>query len=183
MKLNDFQSACIAFSRTCITQAQTRPEAKIGEWSLNDLTTHLVMVNLMCAGSLAGRGPETLPAPEDVVGKDLGAAFARTTSDFLQAFATAADVTIECPTPVGPFPAWVVQTQGSLEHLVHACDLAHELGLAITPADDVVADAATRILQNTALYDTFRSMGMYGAPASAEPDASSLQRLLSYLGR
>jgi uncharacterized protein (TIGR03086 family) len=184
MDLNSFQQSCVQFSAQCVAAThQAASTTDIGGWSVNDLTGHLVMVNLMCANSLQGKGPETLPPLEDVVGTSLSDAFSRTSSEFVLTFANAADINRDCPTPVGIFPAWVVQTQGSLEHLIHGVDLSRAAGLGLIPSEEIVADAATRILQNTSLYDTFRSMGMYTAPLVAAPNASALDRLLGYLGR
>jgi uncharacterized protein (TIGR03086 family) len=184
MDLNSFQQSCVQFSAQCIAGTQEAVSASdVSGWSVDDLTGHLVMVNLMCANSLQGKGPETLPPLEDVVGASMRDAYSRTSAEFVRAFASASDVTMDCPTPVGIFPAWVVQTQGSLEHLIHGVDLSRAAGLGLTPSEEIVADATTRILQNTSLYDTFRSMGMYSAPRVAAPNAPALDRLLGYLGR
>jgi uncharacterized protein (TIGR03086 family) len=184
MKINEFQNECISFAQSVIAEARRKPFA-VGdsEWSLDEFVTHLVMVNLMCTKSLAGLGPETLPPAEEAVGNDAHGALAQTTQGFLEAFLGAPDKSISCPTPVGAFPAFVVQTQGSMEHLVHACDLANAIGSVLMPSDAVVADALSRILRDTTLYDTFRSMGMYQPAAELSPDASALDRMLAYLGR
>jgi uncharacterized protein (TIGR03086 family) len=166
-----------------VAEARAASVLRVGDWSIDELLTHLVMVNTMCARSLAGFGPETLPPAEEVVGSDAFQAFQRTTTVFIDAFVAAADKSVICPTPVGPHPAFVVQTQGSMEHLVHACDLAQAISSTTRPTDDIVADAATRVLRDTALYDTFRSMGMYATAVDPGPDSSSLERLLGYLGR
>jgi uncharacterized protein (TIGR03086 family) len=183
VKLSDFQQTCIELSGRCITAARHHVDSRIGEWSVDDLASHLVMVNVMCINSLGGRGPEMLPVAESVIAGDVDGAFRRTSDDFARAFAGAADVTMPCPTPVGLHPAWVVQTQGSLEHLVHGLDLVRALELGIEVDDSVIADAATRVLASGSLYDTFRSMGMYAPPASCAPNATATDRLLAYLGR
>jgi uncharacterized protein (TIGR03086 family) len=184
MNLNDFQTQAVLFAKSCIDEAVAKgTNTMIGDWSMTDLVGHLCMVNVMCASSLAGHGPELLPPSEEVVGQDPFAALAKTSTEFVTSFAAASDKSITCPTPVGPFPAWVVQTQGSMEHLIHACDVIHSFGLPRAVPDSLVAEGSTRILINTALYDKFRSMGMYAAPVAVAPDASSLTRMLAYLGR
>jgi hypothetical protein len=186
MKLDDFQHACIVFAQHCVAQARLQPSHEtqsIGEWSFEELVTHLVMVNMMCSSSLEGKGPETLPPAQDVIGDNLYDALKRTTEMFTATFALAVDKAKPCPTPIGEYPAWVVQTQGSLEHLIHACDLQRTFGLLVQPPEALVAEAATRILQNVQLFDMFRSMGMYSEPVIASPDCSSIDRLLAYLGR
>jgi hypothetical protein len=183
MKLSEFQTACTTFSKEAITKAAAMPSCSVGEWSLPDLSGHLVMVNIMCSRSLEGFGPETLPDPAEAIGSDVFATLSGTSTMFCSTFAAASDVNKICPTPVGPYPAYVVQTQGSLEHLIHGIDVAIAYELPLNVGDDVIADAATRILASAALYDQFRSMGMYSEPTAAAPDASAAVRLLAYLGR
>jgi hypothetical protein len=181
-RLLDFQIAATAYSAATLKEAQGLGSKTVDEWSLLDIVGHLAMVNVMCTRSSQGLGPETLPALDVIIGDDADAAFASTTSLFVATFAALGDVDLVCPTPVGPYPAWVVQTQGSLEHLIHACDVAAAFELA-PPSDELVADAATRILAQPALYDTFRAMGMYKTSLAVDPDASAFARLRACLGR
>ncbi len=182
MRLYGFQTSCTQYSATAIAAAFTVDGFAVGEWDASALATHLVMVNVMCARALDGHGPGSLPSPESIIGDDVAGALESTTGVFLSSFGSAADVNLICPTPVGAYPAWVVQTQGSLEHLIPACDITTQLSLP-PPESEIIAEAATRILANTALYDQFRTMGMYAPPTIADPDASALERLRRYLGR
>ncbi len=182
MDILDFQSESIRYRETVFAQAEDKGATHLGQSTVADLASHLVMVNVMCARSLDGHGPETLPSAESLIGNDVRNALKETTNVFLSSFSQAADLQKICPTPVGLFPAWVVQTQGSLEHLIHACDIAVALQID-GPSDALVADATTRILSNTTLFDTFRSMDMYKAPTEVSPNATALKRLLAYLGR
>jgi hypothetical protein len=182
MNLLDFQIGATSYSATTIKLAAAAPDQPIGDWSLSDLIGHLCVVNVMCLRSTQGHGPDTLPPSETIIGPNPGESFTQTTAAFISSFESLDHLDRICPTPVGPYPAWVVQTQGSLEHLIHAGDVAARYNLA-GPSDDLVADAATRILAQPDLYATFRSMGMYEPPHAVDPNSDAFFRLRAHLGR
>jgi uncharacterized protein (TIGR03086 family) len=185
MKLIDFHRQSLAWTATRIAAARGHEDARVPgtDWTAADLAGHLVAVNVMCSSSAAGIGPEAMPDPAGFIDTDPIGAVASTSARFSAAFADPAIYATIVPTPVGPHPASVVLTQGTLEHLIHGYDLARALGANATIPHELVVEALARIVEQPALYNQFREMGMYAAPLPAAPDASAQDRLLGALGR
>jgi hypothetical protein len=184
MKLTDFHRAVLDLTEDYLSRldvADPTPSA-IG-WSITETIEHLVAVNAMCANAARQIGPELLGTPIGVALRQPSEspmdAWRRSAAQLSAAFGPE-NFEVPMPTPLGrPYPGSVVFTQGTLENLVHICDL----GPRLTVPDTVVCEALARILERPDLWSEFRARGMYAAPVLADPDADPLPRLLGYTGR
>jgi hypothetical protein len=184
MKLTEFHRAVLDLTEDQLSRldpADPTPSA-IG-WSTAETIEHLVAVNAMCANAARQIGPELLGTPTGVALRQPGEspvdAWRRTAEEFSAAFGPE-NFDVPMPTPLGrPYPGSVVLTQGTLENLLHICDLGP---LARIP-DAIVGEALARVLERPDLWSEFRERGMYAEPVVADPDADPLPRLLGYTGR
>jgi uncharacterized protein (TIGR03086 family) len=185
MNLLDFHAQCLSWTEALLERACGHEDQAVPgtTWNVGDLAAHLAAVNVMCASSAAGIGPEAMPDVSPLVAKGAIDAVRTTSTAFSQAFADQSILSTTVPTPVGPHNGSVVLTQGSLEHLIHGYDLATAIGADATMPAALVTEALGRIVEQPALFAQFREMGMYAPPSVAAPNAGPQERLLAALGR
>ena len=158
-----------------------------GDWSVRQLTDHLVSGNLLFAAILSG-SPMPPPAElrqratEDTLGDDAAAAYQSAAQALLAAFELPGALDQVHVFPVGPLPGHAAVHLRTVEALVHGWDLATATGQRLPPSTESVAGS---------LLDFSRELRAripegrhpFGPSVAVAEGAPALDRLVALLGR
>ena len=158
-----------------------------GDWSVRQLTNHVVSGNLLFADILSGR-PMPPPAelrqraPADTLGDDASRAFRSAARALLAAFELPGVLDQVHVFPVGPLPGRAAVHLRTVEALVHGWDLATATGQRLPASADVVADGLLDFSREL-LTRIPEGRQPFGPSVAVAEDASALDRLVALLGR
>jgi uncharacterized protein (TIGR03086 family) len=158
-----------------------------GDWSVRQLTSHLVSGNLLFAAILSGR---PMPPPtelrrrtaEDTLGDDASTAFRSAAQALLAAFELPGVLDQVHVFPVGPLPGRAAIHVRTVEALVHGWDLATATGLRLAASADVVADGVLDFSREL-LARIPEGRHPFGPSVAVDDSAPALDRLVALLGR
>jgi len=152
------------------------------EWSVRELTNHIVAGNLWAARLGAGETIEQVgdAFEGDVLGSDPRAAYDASVEPAAGVFERPGALEAPCAVSYGPVPGEVYAGHRFLDVLVHGWDLAVATGQDTRLPLDLVAAAWDVI---TPQLDLLRASGMFGEDRATAADADLQTRLLHALGR
>ncbi|MHB8339602.1 MAG: TIGR03086 family metal-binding protein [Mycobacteriales bacterium] len=149
------------------------------DWSVRDLTNHLVTGNALFASLVAGAPP---PAPQEAVrAGDLLSAYRESAAALLAAFRQPGALERVVTVPFGTVPGMVALHLRITEVLVHGWDVARATGQPATFPGDVAEAELT--FSRGALADIPADRKPFAAPQRVADDAPAIDRLAACLGR
>jgi uncharacterized protein (TIGR03086 family) len=158
-----------------------------GDWSVRQLTDHVVSGDRLFATILSGTPmppPEELRrrAAEDHLGSHPSAAYREAARELLAAFELPGVLDAVHGFPVGPLPGRAAIQLRTVETLVHGWDLATATGQQLPASADSLAERVLGFSRQllTRIPEDRRP---FGPPCPASDDAPALDRLLALLGR
>jgi uncharacterized protein (TIGR03086 family) len=169
-----------------IGPAQWSAPTPCPEWSVADLTDHVVASNRRVAFALQGEpAPPSLTGDGDRDGSsgtdDRLAAYRRSVDDLYEAFAAPGALDRIVSVPFGQVPGAVALQLRVVELVVHGWDLARATGQRIDVPDEVVRAALEFTRQALPLVPADRAP--FGPPQPARETARALDELAALLGR
>jgi uncharacterized protein (TIGR03086 family) len=177
----DYQAGALHDLIAGVQPGQWDARTPCTNWTVRDLTNHLVGGGAMFAASFRGETVEmddsALP---DLLGDDATAAWDQVFSDFRDAVGARGAMEREVVLPFATLPAQVALDIATFDLLVHAWDLARATGQPFDPPVDVVADA--RNVAGT-LVDGLRDGDTFKDATTAPDSASPIDELAAFTGR
>lgn len=151
------------------------------QWTVRDLTNHLLVGGTMFAASFRGETPEIdFAAPPDLVGDDPTGAWDRLVGEFEAAVSAPGAMDRDVVLPFATLPAQVALDIAAFDLLLHAWDLARATGQSFEPPDDVVARSQA-IAEG--MLDAMRDGDIFSSATTAPAGASPIDRLAAFSGR
>jgi uncharacterized protein (TIGR03086 family) len=175
-----------------VTPEQLRSPTPCAGWNLADLLAHMTVQHRGFAAAARGKGADPAvwqPATVvDAVVADPAGSYAAAAADVLEAFTTdgVLDAAFALPEfgPGAAFPGALAIGFHFVDYVVHGWDVARTIGSPFDLPADVLAAALPLAL---AVPDdgSFRTAdsAAFNPAISSGPEASDLDRMLSYLGR
>jgi uncharacterized protein (TIGR03086 family) len=148
------------------------------EWTVRDVVTHLVVLNLTFV-ALLGAGERPVRGA-DHLGDDPVDAYRRSSEALVAAFRAPGVLERTYPGPLGDATGADRLDIRLADLLAHAWDLARATGLPVAVPDDLAEHALAFI--RTSIGNHPRE-GRFGPEQPAPADAPALDRLAAFLGR
>lgn len=177
----DYQAQALHDLLAGVQADQWDARTPCANWTVRDLSNHLVGGGTMFAASFRG---ETVEMDEsnlpDLLGDDPTAAWDQVVSDFRAAVSAPGAMDREVVLPFATLPAQVALDIATFDLLVHAWDLAQATGQSFDPPAQVVADA--RAVAGT-IVDGLRDGDTFKDATSVPGSASPIDELAAFTGR
>lgn len=154
------------------------------DWTVADLTAHVVHGNAMFAAILRGQAIPTSAGAGGDIGRlhgDQVPAYDAAAAQLLDAFSADGALDRVVTLPFGTVPGAVAQHLRITELLVHGWDLAQATGQRLVVPEYVAEQELA--FSRTAVPQLPPGRSPFGPPQSAPADASALERLAALLGR
>lgn len=155
------------------------------DWTVAELTAHLISGNRMFAAIMRGgqlaQFPASARAGGAVIDGDRLAAYDQAAGQLLAAFGSAGALDRVVTVPFGTVPAAVALQLRITEVLVHGWDLARATGQRIEVPDSLAE--LELAFSRRALAEVPPDRSPFGPPQPARPGASPLEQLAGLLGR
>ena len=149
------------------------------DWNVRALVDHVIGMNRVFAALLAGQTPPPRPAP-DHVDRDPVGAYRQTASTLLSACAVPGVLEREYRGPLGTATGAERLQIRLYDLLAHGWDLARATGQGVELPTDVVEQSLA--FARTQIREPSRP-GRFGPAQAIDPHASSIERLVAFLGR
>jgi uncharacterized protein (TIGR03086 family) len=160
-----------------IGQGQWDGPTPCAEWSVRDLTGHLVTGNRLFARAVRGDLPPAAPVEQD----RYAAALRESADELLAAFTAPGALDRVVVVPFGRVPGIVALHLRLVEALVHGWDLASATG-QVPRFDDESAERGLEF-SRAKLSEVPANRSPFGPPQPVDPHAPVLDRLAALLGR
>ena len=166
--------------------AGVRPEQLDGptpcsEWNVRALLNHMIGGNIMFGTAAKGDAVDPAVFEGDLAGNDPAGAYKRTAADAREGWSSPGAMERTVSLPIGDLPGSFGVTVHSLDHVVHAWDVARATGQAVSFSPEITD---TFLTMAQGIPDDFRGEGKPFGPAVDAPEgAPALDRIAALLGR
>jgi uncharacterized protein (TIGR03086 family) len=153
-----------------------------GEWQVRDILDHIIGGNHFFAKAAAGEPVEAPAEPRDLVGDDPATAYAHGAKVALEAWRAPGVAERTVTLPLGDLPGAFATGIHFIDHFVHGWDLAKATGQE-EAVDTELAESVYALVQGNIGDDRRQPGGPFGPEVPVSEEASTVDRLVAYLGR